>query len=186
MTVRLPLTVSLTVLFSLGCMCGGGPEAASPDAATWQAGAATGDDALRAEAPEDEGEVAAPTEGARPHPSANERGGWPASITGVCEMEATCGCLEKATVEACAASLGRSASVFTPDVLACIVGQSCPDMCGGGAVACVERGAARQSAQLRADHETRMGILDNFPNGGPCANGQTQVTDSRGAFLRCE
>ena len=113
-------------------------------------------------------------------------GSWSADIEGICQMEADCGCLEKATVEDCAASLAKSAIVFTDDVNRCIVTQSCTSMCGGGAVRCVNDGAARQSAAESARHQAVMGIMENYPSGGPCANGPTQVVDSSGAFLRCQ
>ena len=76
--------------------------------------------------------------------------------------------------------------MFTPDVLSCVVTQTCAAMCGGGGVRCVKEGAARQSARLRADHEVRMGIIENFPDGNPCARGQTAVTDYSGAVIRCQ
>ncbi len=159
-----------TGLLLLGCMCGGPGDATLAPSAPVAVG----------------GPAAEPAIPVPPPPAAPEPSGWPASIEGICRMEADCGCLEKESVAACAASLEKSASVFTSDVTACIVGQSCAEMCGGGGVRCVNDGAARQMAAERARHEAVMGVMNNYPSGGPCPTGQTQVVDSRGGFVRCQ
>lgn len=176
----LPLLTLCAALSALGCMCGGAPETYTPEPV-----------AVDAAFDAQEGFPAVPdapasppsTVAAAPTPTG---GGWAPTIDGICQMEADCGCLEKESVAACAASLQKSAVVFSDDVNTCIVTQSCPAMCGGGAVRCVEEGTSRKMAAEQARHEAVMGVMQNFPNGGPCANGQTQVVDSRGGFVRCQ
>lgn len=112
-------------------------------------------------------------------------GGWSASIRGVCEMERDCGCLEKESVDACEASLNKSATAFDAGVLTCIVTQGCASMCGGGGVRCIEEGYQRMSAEEAAAHQMRMGIINNFPDGS-CPPGTVRRVSSSGQFLGCQ
>lgn len=111
-------------------------------------------------------------------------GGWSASIEGVCQREADCGCLETESIEACVASLPRREAVLPSSVLGCIVTQSCSDWCGGGGVRGVEAGAAAQSRAESARHRTMNGIINTYPSGGNCPTAQAQVVDAQGRFVR--
>lgn len=178
------LFLVLTLFFVLGCLCMDVPEEAAEaveagevDPARAEVEAAIAAEAARVEAAVAEAEGAAEAGGAA----------RPVSIAGVCGRQADCGCAEHPSVEDCAAALeANAARVLTPDVLACILAQPCAEMCGGGAVRCVEAGAAAQSAAMKAQHDLTMEIIGNYPTGGSCARGQTEVRDHAGNFLRCQ
>lgn len=154
------LVVTVGLVSILGCMCGSGEPTTVETTPTSTSA------------------TAAPASAAR-------TGGWSASIEGVCQMESDCGCLEKGTVDACVASLRRNDAVFTSSVLSCIVTQNCAEMCGGGGSSCVQAGAQAQMGAEAARHQMMNGIINNYPSGGNCPSGQTEVVDAQGRFVRC-
>ena len=119
-------------------------------------------------------------------PAAAQAGSWPATNQGVCQMLSDCGCSEYASVQDCLGQLGPNLSSIGSGVHGCIVGQDCASMCNGGGVSCVNSAAAQSSADSKRAHDINMEIIGNFPTGGNCPSGQTQVVDSSGRFLRCQ
>lgn len=181
----LPLVSTLVGLLGLACMCGGpsGPDPGTVPGVgfdeqdpAWGAPTEPGaDPAQLAYAPE------APPAGTVP---ASARGFAP-SIRGVCEMEQACGCLEKESVDACEASLQKSAVVFDSITLSCITTQACASMCGGGGVRCVEEASARLSAAESARHNAVMNVMNNYPSGGPCPSGMVETVNYAGQHVGC-
>ena len=180
------LVPSLFGLLGLACMCGGPTETEPQLGAPGYDPAQLGVAPTEAPTADDGGAGYAPPEGAAPAGYAAPvaaAGGFAPSIRGVCEMEQACGCLEKGSVDACEASLQKSAVVFDSITLSCITTQECGVMCGGGGVRCIEQAQARISAQMSAEHNAVMGVINNYPSGGPCPSGMVETVNYAGQHV---
>jgi hypothetical protein len=167
---RLPLLLasSLLTIFVLACACGSG----SGDGVDFDADAP---EASTASAPE--GATASPTA------AATDGRGFPATAEGVCDMWQACSCLND-PMSACLSTLRGPG--FDGEVLGCIAAQGCTACDDTVSKGCIDSVYGARSARSAAEHETTMGIIENYPTGGNCSSGQREVRDRNGNFIRCQ
>lgn len=110
-------------------------------------------------------------------------GAYPASPEGVCMQWQACNCLDD-PMDTCLRVMGGEG--MNGVIHGCIVQAGCGSCQDAVSRGCIDSYYAAASAASRAEHETTMDIIGNYPTGGNCAAGQTAVYDAGGAFVRCQ